>query len=120
MGAPNMRCASRPSWSCDHHMHEAPEVFVHRYGPRFPILSFVPGFPYPLSLSRSVQEDLWGEGEHDSPRFTLLVVDVSSEGRASTVPCAVVLIPRGRDRDFTFSSREGLHQVRHSAGPLPS
>ncbi|CAN0600873.1 unnamed protein product, partial [Ectocarpus sp. 12 AP-2014] len=51
----------------------------------------------------------------DSPRFTLLVVDVSSDGRASTVPCAVVLIPRGRDRDFAFSSREGLHQVAASA-----
>lgn len=76
----------------------------------------------PLSrpLSRSVQEDLWGEGEHNSPRFTLLVVDVSSDGRASTVPCAVVLIPRDRARDFTFSSREGLHQVRDSAAPLPS
>ncbi|CAM9523140.1 unnamed protein product [Ectocarpus sp. 13 AM-2016] len=61
------------------------------------------------------EEDLWGEGEHDSPRFTLLVVDVSSDGRASTVPCAVVLIPRGRDRDFAFSSREGLHQVAASA-----
>lgn len=28
------------------------------------------------------------------------------------MPCAVVLIPRGRDRDFTFSSEEGLEQVR--------
>ncbi|CAB1115968.1 unnamed protein product [Ectocarpus sp. CCAP 1310/34] len=69
----------------------------------------------PSVLVGETEEDLWGEGEHDSPRFTLLVVDVSSDGRASTVPCAVVLIPRGRDRDFAFSSREGLHQVAASA-----
>ena len=63
------------------------------------------------------QEDLWGDGGRESPRFTLLIVDVDEqEGEggqpgAVAVPCAVVLIPRGRDRDFTFSSREGLGQV---------
>ncbi|CAN0484410.1 unnamed protein product, partial [Laminaria digitata] len=54
----------------------------------------------------------------ESPRFTLLILDVEEQGGegggqpgAVAVPCAVVIIPRGRDRDFTFSSREGLEQV---------
>lgn len=39
-------------------------------------------------------------------------MDVDHFGHLGAVPCAVVLIPRGRDRDFTFSSEEGLEQVR--------
>lgn len=58
------------------------------------------------------QEHLWREGDRESPRFTLLIVDVAGDEHASVVPCAVVLIPRGRDRDFTFSSLEGLQQAR--------
>lgn len=58
------------------------------------------------------QEHLWREGDRGSPRFTLLIVDVAGDGYASVVPCAVVLIPRGRDRDFMFSSLEGLQQAR--------
>ncbi len=42
-------------------------------------------------------------------------MDVSSDGQPGALPCAVVLIPRGKDRDFTFSSREGLEQVRRLA-----
>lgn len=66
------------------------------------------------------QEDLWGNADEgrESPRFTLLILDVEEQrgeggGQqgAVAVPCAVVIIPRGRDRDFTFSSREGLEQV---------
>ncbi|CAM9411231.1 unnamed protein product [Ectocarpus sp. 12 AP-2014] len=96
------------------HVREAQEM--HRR--RFDLREIKPGrFQQARqpTTNTGTEEDLWGEGEHDSPRFTLLVVDVSSDGRASTVPCAVVLIPRGRDRDFAFSSREGLHQVAASA-----
>lgn len=57
------------------------------------------------------QEDLWGgDGRRGSPRFSLLIVDVG-DAPPTASPCAVVLIPRGRDRDFMFSSREGLEQV---------
>ncbi|CAM9263609.1 unnamed protein product [Scytosiphon promiscuus] len=88
------------------HVREAQQM--HRR--RFDLREIRPG--------RFEQEDLWGvaKGGRESPRFTLLIVDVSTVGQASTaVPCAVVLIPRGRDRDFTFASREGLEQVARSA-----
>ena len=68
------------------------------------------------------QEDLWGEGNGESPRFTFLIVDHAGDGQTNTLPCAVVLIPRGRDRDFTFSSLEGLQQARyyHHKGKVQS
>ncbi|CAM9929821.1 unnamed protein product, partial [Ectocarpus fasciculatus] len=92
------------------HVREAQEM--HRR--RFDLREIKPG-RFQQARQPTTTNAWTGKGEHDSPRFTLLVVDVSSDGRAGTVPCAVVLIPRGRDRDFTFSSREGLHQVAASA-----
>ncbi|CAM9527381.1 unnamed protein product, partial [Hapterophycus canaliculatus] len=91
------------------HVREAQQM--HRR--RFDLREIRPG--------RFEQEDLWGmtEGGRESPRFTLLIVDVSIVEQASTaVSCAVVLIPRGRDRDFTFSSREGLEQVSKGSDVL--
>ena len=83
-------------------------------------ISHAPQSHIPLSrFCSACQEDLWGDADagRESPRFTLLILDVEEQGAegglpgAVAVPCAVVIIPRGRDRDFTFSSREGLEQV---------
>lgn len=52
-----------------------------------------------------------------TPRFTLLIVDaLPPAAAAAQMPCAVVLIPRGREHEFAFASAEGLRAVAASAG----
>jgi SAM-dependent methyltransferase len=48
--------------------------------------------------------------QHQFPRFTITVVDVSLAPSA-----AVVLIPQGREHEWLFASREGQRQVAASA-----
>jgi hypothetical protein len=51
-----------------------------------------------------------------TPRFTLLIVDaLPPAAAAAQMPCAVVLIPRGREHEFAFASAEGLRAVAASA-----
>lgn len=71
----------------------------------------VPVYLSPSVCSLGRQEDIWGgDASRGSPRFSLLILDVG-DYRPDASPCAVVLIPRGRDREFTFSCAEGLEQV---------
>ncbi|CAM9246032.1 unnamed protein product [Phaeothamnion confervicola] len=79
-----------------------------------------------LAPGRLEEEPLWRAGDlsGSDPRFTLVIVDVAGPpprlshaggSGVETVPCAVVLVPRGREREYMFASEEGLHQVAASA-----
>lgn len=61
--------------------------------------------------------DLWAPDATrcDGPRFTMLIVDVARLGM-TTHACAAVLIPQGREREYLFSSDDGLRQIGESAG----
>ncbi|EWM30273.1 methyltransferase-like protein 13 isoform 1 [Nannochloropsis gaditana] len=46
----------------------------------------------------------------DGPRYTLSIVDLVPQNPAP-LPCAVFIIPQGREHDWLFSTADGLRQV---------
>lgn len=57
-----------------------------------------------------------GGAEDDSkgPRYTLSIVDIVP-ATGTPLPCAVLLIPQGREHEWVFSTADGLRQVAQSA-----
>jgi hypothetical protein len=61
--------------------------------------------------------DIWlqGPGEEDrGPRYTLSVVDIVPPSQ-TPLPCAVFIIPQGREHEWLFSTPDGLRAVAGSA-----
>jgi len=50
----------------------------------------------------------------ESPRYTLSIVDLIPP-TPTPLPCAVLIIPQGREHDWLFSTADGLRQVGQSA-----
>ncbi|KAG5180926.1 hypothetical protein JKP88DRAFT_270097 [Tribonema minus] len=86
-----------------------------------------------LKPGRFEEEHLWSRPGGSSsaaaaapvtPRYTLLIVDAAAAaaarggggGGAPPLPCAVVLVPRGREHEFAFSALEGLQALAEQAG----
>jgi spermidine synthase/SAM-dependent methyltransferase len=77
---------------------------VHRH--RFDLARLVPG--------RVLEENLWLSGGDDTPRYSLLILDAPAPEEVCQ-PCAVLIVPRGRERDPAFSSKEGLAGIAATA-----
>mmetsp|Transcript_1915 Transcript_1915/g.4362 ORF Transcript_1915/g.4362 Transcript_1915/m.4362 type:complete len:737 (+) Transcript_1915:294-2504(+) len=51
-----------------------------------------------------------------TPRFLVSIVDSDRSLKDAAIPCAVFLVPQGREHEWTFASEEGQLQVASSNG----
>ena len=77
-----------------------------------------------LTPQRIMHLELWGAtdtqhgddgGIRAAPRFKLAIVDAPVGGGRSG-PCAVFIVPRGRERSFMFAHEDGQRQLSEIAG----
>lgn len=60
------------------------------------------------------EEEDAAEAESKGPRYTLSIVDIVPP-TPTPLPCAVLLIPQGREHEWLFATADGLRQVAQSA-----
>ena len=77
-----------------------------------------------LTPNRIMHLELWGAtgtggggggGIAAAPRFSLVIVDAPVGGGRSG-PCAVFIVPRGRERNFLYAHEDGQRQLAEIAG----
>ena len=75
-------------------------------------------FKEEINIWMARQAEQGGEEEAaaaaESPRYTLSIVDLIPP-TSTPLPCAVLIIPQGREHDWLFSTADGLRQVGQSA-----
>lgn len=65
-------------------------------------------------MARQAEQEGEEEVATESPRYTLSIVDLIPP-TPTPLPCAVLIIPQGREHDWLFSTADGLRQVGQSA-----